>query len=111
MSNYVSIQELDLENAHVVGLDRCIIEVVGESLVCYNEFEMIEAQYPIDLNSQYRISRGLPPQVGLLNGLPVPYEVDEDDENYFEDDTPVEILEEYSYVTTMHFTLVIRNEQ
>ena len=110
MTNYVHLQDLNLENAFVIGLGLCVLEIEGSDLVCYDEFEMAVAKYPFELASRYRIYRGLPRDVGLNEmGHPVPWESDEDEDDF--DDTPVEILQEYSYISTMNFTLVIRNEE
>jgi hypothetical protein len=111
MSNYIALATLNLDNASIVGLDRCVIQIEGSDLVCYNEFEAPFAKFPFDLNSRYRLERGLPTDVGLNEiGLPVPFEVDYD-EDYFEEEQDTEILRQYMHVSTMNFTLVIRNEE
>lgn len=108
--SYSHLQDLNLENVFVVGVELCVIEIEGSTVVCYNEYENVIAKFPFSLEQKYKQVRGLPRDVGLNEmGHPVPWESDEDEDDF--DDTPVEILQEYSYIATENFTLVIRDEQ
>lgn len=111
MNNYIAIQDLDLSNATVIGFNNCAVEVQGCDLVCLNHFGNTEAKFPIELNSRHRITRGLPDDVGIdEEGNLEVLDVDYDDEDYHcEDEQPVEILEGYSYISGMNFTIVIKN--
>ena len=109
MSNYVSIQNLDLSKASLVGFNNCRITVEDSNIVCSDYFGRKVALFPFDLNSQYLHTRGLPEDIGIdEEGNLEVFEIDFDDEDYFgPEEQPVEILEGYSYISTMNFTLVI----
>ena len=110
-SNYVAIQDLDLSNATIIGLNKLSVSVVGSDLVCYDCFGRAAVKYPFDLNSRHRHMRGLPEEICIgENGDLEVWEIDCEDEDYFgPEDKSDEILEGYSYVSTMYFTLVIKH--
>lgn len=111
MNNYVAMQDLDLSNATVIGFNGCSVSVVGSNLVCSDYFGRQVVIFPLDLNGRYQHLRGLPEEIGIdEEGNLEVFEIDYDDEDYFGDeDQPEHILEQYSFVSTMYFTLVIKN--
>ena len=111
MNNYVAMQDLDLSNATVIGFNNCIVSLVGSELVCSDVFGRAVAKFPSDLNCRYKKTRGLPEGICIdEDGDLEVFEIDYDDEDYFgEEEQPTEILEGYSHISTMYFTLVIKN--
>ena len=111
MNNYVSIQNLDLSKATLIGFDDCHITVEDSNIVCSDFFGRKVALFPFELNSQYLYNRGLPEDIGIDEGGYLEFwEIDYDDEDYFgPEEQPLFILEGYSYVSTMNFTLVIKH--
>lgn len=111
MNNYVAMQDLDLSNAAVICFNNCTVSIVGSELVCADVFGRAVAKFPFDLNCRYMQARGLPEDIGIdeEGGFEV-FEIDFDDEDYFgEEEQPIEILEGYSHISTMYFTLVIKH--
>lgn len=111
MNNYVAMQDLDLSNATIIGFNGCSVSVVGSNLVCSDYFGRQVVTFPLDLNSRYQHLRGLPEEIGIdEEGNLEVWEIDYEDEDYFgPEEQPVEILEGYSHISTMYFTLVIKN--
>ena len=111
MNNYVAMQYLDLSNATVIGFNNCTVSLVGTDLVCADVFGRAVAKFPFDLNCQYRHIRGLPEDICIdEDGDLESFEIDYDDEDYFgEEEQPTEILESYSHISTMYFTIVIKH--
>lgn len=111
MNNYVAIKDLNLAVATVIGFAGCKVEVQGSDLVCLDYFGRAVVKYPFDVESRYRHVRGLPEDIGFdEDGYLVPFVIDYDDEDYFgEEEQPIEILENFSYVETGNFTLVIKH--
>lgn len=111
MSNYVAIQDLDLSNATIAGFNGCSVEISEADIVLLGCFGCIVAKYPFDLNSRYRHVRGLPDDICVdENGDLEVFEIDYDDEDYFGgDEQSEEILDEYSYISTMCFTIVLKH--
>lgn len=104
----VSIQSLDLDNAFIAGEGLCIIQIEGSDLVCYDEFERPFKKLPFTPEVQYRLYRGLPSGIGINEmGHPVEFDCDKDE---YEEEPCLEILSEYSYIQTLNFTLIIRNQ-
>lgn len=110
-NNYVAIENLDLANASLIGFHGCLVVIEGSNLVCLDSFGRKVALFPFDEKSQYLHVRGLPDDIGINeDGELEVFEIDQDDEDYFgDDDQPLEILEGYSYVSAMNFTLVIKH--
>ena len=111
MSTRVLIKDLDLTNATVIGLSGCSVSVVGSDLVCKDCFGREVVNFPFDLTARYLHVRGLPEEIGIDedDNLEI-FEIDFDDEDYFGDeDQPDYILEQYSFVSTHNFTLVLRH--
>ena len=110
MNAYISIQDLDLSNASLVGFDDCTVELKCTDLVCTDIFGRAVVKFPIELNIKYKHLRGLPDDVFIdEDGYFVPFDIDYDDEDYFEEQ-PIEILESYSYISSMAFTLIIKHD-
>lgn len=111
-NKYVAIQDLDLSNATIIGLNDCSVSVVGSEIVCSDCFGRAVVKYPFDLNSRHRHVRGLPEEISIgEDGNLEVWEIDYEDEDYFGyEEQPEHILEQYSFVSTMYFTLVIRNK-
>ena len=109
--NYIAIQDLDLSNATIIGLNDCSVSVVGSEIVCSDCFGRAVVKYPFDVNSRHRHLRGLPEEIGIgEDGNLEVWEIDYEDEDYFgPEEQPVEILDGYSYISTMYFTLVIKH--
>ena len=109
--NYVAIQDLYLSNATIIGFNGCSVSVVGSDIVCSDYFGRAVVKYPFDANSRYSHKRGLPEEIGIdEDGNLEVWEIDREDEDYFgPEEQPIEILEGYSYVSTMYFTLVIKH--
>lgn len=109
MKHYVTIQDLDLSNATILGFNGCAVYLRDGYLLCKNVFGNVVAKFPIDSDSCYKIYRGLPDDIGIIeDGFEV-FEMDFDDEDCFEEDQPIEILEQYSYIKTINFTIIMRN--
>lgn len=111
MNTYVSIKDLDLTNATVIGFNGCSVEVVASDLVCKDCFGREVVKFPFELDARYQHIRGLPEEIGIdEEGDLEVWEIDYDDEDYFgPEEQPIEILEGYSFVSTMHFTLAIKH--
>lgn len=86
---YLSIQDLDLSNATIVGFENCSVSVLGSDLVCSDVFGRTAVKFPFDVISRYMHVRGLP--------------------FFGPEEQSIEIVEGYSYISTMYFTLVIKN--
>lgn len=112
MNNYVAIQDLDLAKATIIGFNYCSVEVQGADLVCLDCFGRLAAKFPFDANSRYMHVRGLPEEIGIdEDGNLEVWEIDYDDEDYFgHEEQPIEILECYSYISTMYFTLIVKHD-
>ena len=110
-ANYVAIQDLDLSNATVIGFNNCTVSLVGSELVCSDVFGRNVAKFPFELNSRYKQTRGLPEDICIDEEGNLEYfEIDYDDEDYFgEEEQPTGILEGYSHISTMYFTIVIKH--
>lgn len=111
MNNYVAIQDLDLAKATIIGFNDCSVEVQGADLVCLDCFGRTVAKFPFDENSRYMHARGLPEEIGIdEDGDLEVWEINYDDEDYFgPEEQPLEILEGYSWVSAMNFTIVLRH--
>lgn len=111
MNNYVAMQDLDLSNATVIGFNNCKVSLVSSDLACSDVFGRAVAKFPFDLNCRYKQTCGLPEDICIdEDGNLEPFEIDYDDEDYFgEEEQPIEILECYSHISTMYFTLVIKH--
>ena len=107
----ISIKDLDLSNATIIGFNGCSVSVIGSDIVCSDCFGRAVVKYPFDVNSRHRHLRGLPEEIGIdEDGNLEVWEIDREDEDYFgPEEQPIEILEGYSYVSTMYFTLVIKH--
>lgn len=112
MNSYTSIQDLDLSGAVIVGFNSCLAEIQGGDLACLDFFGRVVAKFPIELNARYQHIRGLPENIGIdEEGNLEIFEIDCDDEDYFGDEEqPDFILESYSHISTMSFTLVMTNK-
>ena len=110
-NNYVAIQDLDLSNATIIGLNGCHVSVAGSDIVCSDCFGRTVVKYPFDVNSRYMHLRGLPEEICIdEDGGLEAWEIDYEDEDYFgPEEQPVEVLEGYSHISTMYFTLVIKH--
>ena len=113
MSNYVSIKDLNLSEATVIGFNYCSVEVIGDDLVCYDIFSRVVAKFPFEVNARFLLNRGLPEEVGIdEEGNFEIFEIDPDDEDYFgNEDQPDFILDGYSHISTMNFTIIIKNHR
>lgn len=110
MKKYVAIKDLDLSGATVIGFNDCSVELHGADLVCIDCFGRAVVKFPIELDLRYRITCGLPNGVGIdEDGSFEVFDIDYDDEDYFGDDEQTsEILEMYSYITTMNLTIILK---
>lgn len=110
-SKYTAMQDLDLSDAVIVGFNDCSVSIVGQDLVCSDAFNRAVVKYPFDAASRYKQARGLPENIRKGEyGCFEAFEIDYDDEDYFgEEEQPEHILAQYSFVSTMYFTIIIKH--